>query len=1097
MNPPAPSPDDQQLYTLIREFDEAVSRRSSTASLDESCAQLSAAQAAELDRLRQCVELLEDVRRQRDSKPGDTTSTSGTFTDVPRRIGRFTLYDEVGRGGCGVVFRGFDPQLDREVAIKIPRPEALVADEMRERFLREARAAGAIDHPNVVAIHEVGEDGPVCYIAAAYINGPSLSEWLRRHPQPVDPRQAVALVSILADALDQAHARGVVHRDVKPGNVLLQPHSPGEESSDLSDYVAKLTDFGLAKLHESSSGATRTGVVIGTIDYMAPEQAQGQSSNIGPATDVYGLGAILYELLTGRPPLRGETDVDTLRRIVTDDPPSLRFSRRGIPRDVEAICLKCLEKRPELRYPSAAALADDCRRFLSGQATLARPIGPARKLLRWSRRRPAIAALLLVSTSSLIALTAGSLVYNARLADALTTAEVERARAESESHTSRLLLYSADVRLAYDAWRSLNRARTLELLKRHIPAPGQQDQREFAWHWLWGQCHAELRQFTGHGDEVFQIAFSPDGTALASASKDGTARIWDAATGQQRHVLRGHEDEVTCVAFSPDGSLLATGSEDRQVILWNVAGGERIAALADHQDHVLAVAFSPDGKHLASGGRDRCVRLWDLQSRREERVLDDALDVVRSVRFSPDGKLLAACDEGGSVHRWNTERWQPLPPLAKANGHLFAIDFSPDSQRLVAAGQDYRLYCWDLEHDRVATYSSLESHDNWIRDARISSDGTKAATCNHYGLVRLWDLTKPATADDALVAAFPAHGSRAWSIAWSPDSQRLATAGADGTIRLWDAARHFEASPLERVDGWVWNIAYTQDSQTLATAHRGGEVRLWNMKSRKSVASHDLASDWSRFIVAMDGAGKRMACGTSAGDVVRYVDLETDEVLFEFADYAGKLAALDISSDGRRLAIASDSTAATILELPSGHPIHRLVHTSPVTSLDISSDGKKLVTGSRELRVWDLETGTSEWGRRYKEVNPFGAVFAPDRRTIAVWIGGETVAIVDASNGDLLEAMFNRRGNASALAFSPDGRTLAMSLARDSAIVLWDVRTHQELCHFDTGMAHTMAIAFSPDGRRLAAAGQHAEPQKSSAGTGRVVEWSLREPPAK
>ncbi|CAK9090901.1 Uncharacterized WD repeat-containing protein all2124, partial [Durusdinium trenchii] len=452
----------------------------------------------------------------------------------------------------------------------------------------------------------------------------------------------------------------------------------------LADYVPKIADFGLAKLRETTEGVTHTGAVIGTPLYMAPEQAEGRLDEIGPATDIYALGAILFELLTGQPPLRGESDVDTLRRIVSDDPPLVRIARPRVPRDLEAICLKCLEKRPAQRYLTAGELALDLRRFQNGTPTIARPIGISHRAWRWSRKRPAIAALLLISSALLVLLAGGAGLYNVRVSNALKEAETERIRAENETLQTRRLLYTADVRSAYDAWHLMNRNSALELLSRHIPKPGQPDLREFSWHWLSGQCHGEVRSFVGHSDEVFSVDFSPNGKNCATASKDGTARIWDVPTGKQLHVLLGHTTEVTCVQYSPDGTRLATGSEDHQVIVWDSLSGESLFTLSGHEDHILTVAFSPDGQQLASGGRDRQVRLWNLADQRPLATITPQGGVIRCLRYSPDGQSLAACDESGLIHRWNTETWQSLPTLFQTDGPLFAIDFKEDSEHLVA-----------------------------------------------------------------------------------------------------------------------------------------------------------------------------------------------------------------------------------------------------------------------------------------------------------------------------------------------------------------------------------------------------------------------------
>ena len=296
-----------------------------------------------------------------------------TSPDLPRRFGRFSIVREVGRGGFGVVFLAVDPDLRRQVALKVPRPEVMVAASIRRRFLREAEAASRLDHPHIVPVYEVGEEGPICYIASAYCEGPTLAEWRRGRTTPVPWIEAARLVAVLAAAVAHAHERGILHRDLKPGNILLQPREasdPANEADceDLASYVPRICDFGLAKLLDEVSQETCSGLAIGSPPYMAPEQAAGRTREQGPATDVYALGVILYELLTGRPPLRGETDLETLRLISDQDPPSPRALRPGLPRDLETICLKCLEKRPDRRYAGASELAED----LGGSSTDAR-----------------------------------------------------------------------------------------------------------------------------------------------------------------------------------------------------------------------------------------------------------------------------------------------------------------------------------------------------------------------------------------------------------------------------------------------------------------------------------------------------------------------------------------------------------------------------------------------------------------------------------------------------------------------------------------------------------------------------------------------------
>jgi serine/threonine protein kinase len=384
----------------------------------------------------ECIQLLREVLpRRTPSQP--VAAPSG----LPlRQLGRFQIHRELGQGGFGMVFLATDPQLGREVALKVPRPEGLLTAELRERFVREARAAAGLDHPNVVPVYEAGAEGPLCYIASAYCPGITLAEWLANRTEAVPVRQAAALVATLAQAVQHAHERGVVHRDLKPSNVLLQgkPRNPSDANSTVNvpgggnasadaewDFVPRITDFGLAKLTAEATGQpgegagvqTRSGALLGTPNYMAPEQASGKNKEIGPATDVYSLGVVLYELLTGRPPFLGETVLDTLDQVRNREPLPPHRLRPKLPRDLETICLKCLAKEPRKRYTSAADLADDLGRYLAGAPIQARPVGVLERGVKWTRRKPAQAMLAAVSALAAIALLTVVLGYNAALAD--------------------------------------------------------------------------------------------------------------------------------------------------------------------------------------------------------------------------------------------------------------------------------------------------------------------------------------------------------------------------------------------------------------------------------------------------------------------------------------------------------------------------------------------------------------------------------------------------------------------------------------------------------------------------------------------------------
>jgi hypothetical protein len=397
MTPPNPDAFEEQFGFLLGAYDEALAEGQDPATRPE---RLNPELRTRLQRAEACLRLLEARRRVADPldpRPqAGSASSPGAAGTVPGRFGRFRIERELGRGGCGVVFLAFDPVLRRQVALKIPHLHTVAQPELRQRFLREAQAAGSLDHPGIVPLYETGEVGGVAYLASAYCPGPSLAGWLKAQSAPVPVRQAAELVVMLAEAVAYTHGRGILHRDVKPGNVLLQEKEgawvAGTSLADTSlpAFTPRLTDFGLAKLTDQGTRQTATGAVLGTPAYMAPEQAEGRLADVGPQTDVYALGVLLYEVLTGKAPFQGAAAVEVLHRVSRTEPDPPHRYRRDVPRDLETICLKCLEKEPRKRYASARDLADELSAWLAGKPIRARPTGVGRRALRWARRHPAL-----------------------------------------------------------------------------------------------------------------------------------------------------------------------------------------------------------------------------------------------------------------------------------------------------------------------------------------------------------------------------------------------------------------------------------------------------------------------------------------------------------------------------------------------------------------------------------------------------------------------------------------------------------------------------------------------------------------------------------
>jgi len=991
---------------------------------------------------------------------------------------RFRLIRELGEGGMGQVWLAQQTEpVRRQVALKLIKA-GMYDETVVQRFRAERQSLAIMDHPAIAKVFDAGatpQGQP--YFVMEFVPGLPITEYCDQRRLKIVER--LDLFVQACDGVQHAHQKAIIHRDLKPANVLVIEVD--------GKPVPRIIDFGLAKAMTSQSTDrllhTRFGQFMGTPGYMSPEQMDPDKYDIDTRADVYSLGVILYELLTGLQPFeikrRQRPSLEEwLRQLREEEPPrpsakvssdrntsaAIAAARSSDPRklvgalrgDLDWITLKALERDRERRYGTPAELAAELRRYLNHQPVQARPANALYRIRKFIRRHRVAAAV-----AGLVAIL-GITAAGAGLVAVRKQHEAEFQSAQALQAQSRLLTQAAAQRLK-DSDVAGAQEVILQVLTNpafaHARTPGAisvfQDLRA---------ADTQLAVLSGHTDRLSYAAYSPDGTRIVSASADKTARIWDARTGAQLGELSGHDADVRTAVYSPDGTQILTSAADKSVRIWDARTGSTVAAYSGRGALPISAAYSPDGTQIVIASLDNTARIWDARTGAEIAVLRGHEDALQFAGFSPDGTRIVTASRDKTARIWEARTGALLRVLSGHSAMVLRATFSPDGTRIVTSSADKTARVWDALTGAQLTV--LSGHADRVFSASYSPDGMRIVTASDDKTARIWDARS-----GAQLAVLSGHGGFVRMAEYSPDGNHIVTASNDGTARIWQARSDAQLTVLSGHQAGVSFAKFSPDGRQIVTASLDRSFRTWNANTGTQLAKFSASGD---FVMAATYSpdGARIATAAAIDKSARVWDARTGAPLAAMLGHGSVVEYVAYSPDGGHLATASLDKTARVWDARTGASLAVLSgHTGEVLFASYSPDGAKLATASfdKTARIWDARTGVQLLVLTGHSQIVSAVTYSPDGDHLVTASFDKTARVWDARNGMLLLTLSGHAGPLQSVDYSPDGARI-VTASSDKTARIWDARTGAQLAVLLGHDDSLQSAAYSPDGARIVTA---------------------------